>query len=98
MYKKCFISLLYKITAFLLILGCDLPNKTYQNKMNDISNLEKNYMNDSDYKCLNKKESTEVKDSQKLDNNNYRDRSYSSRISNFSNSSSKTCTVCKTRD
>ncbi|ACN52851.1 DUF5425 family lipoprotein [Borreliella valaisiana] len=98
MYKKCFISLLYKITAFLLILGCDLPNKTYQNKMNDISNLEKNYMNDLDYKCLNKKESTEVKDSQKLDNNNYKNRSYSSRISNFSNSSSKTRTVCKTRD
>ncbi|WP_210382038.1 DUF5425 family lipoprotein, partial [Borreliella garinii] len=39
-----------------------------------------------------------VKDSQKLDNNNYKNRSYSSRISNFSNSSSKTRTVCKTRD
>ncbi|WP_210360384.1 DUF5425 family lipoprotein [Borreliella garinii] len=98
MNKKFIILLLYKITFFLLILSCDLSENTPQNKMNDISNLEKNYMNDSDYKCLNKKESTGVKDSQKLDNNNYKNRSYSSRISNFSNSSSKTRTVCKTRD
>ncbi|WP_151060779.1 DUF5425 family lipoprotein [Borreliella turdi] len=98
MYKKHIAFFLYKIIVFLLILGCDLPKNAVQNKMNDISNLEKNYMDDPDYKCLNKKESTEFKDFRRLDNNNIRDRSYSGRITNVSNSNSKTRTVCKTRN
>ncbi|WP_234929968.1 DUF5425 family lipoprotein, partial [Borreliella garinii] len=42
----------------LLLLGCDLSENTLQNKRNNISNLVgKNYMNDSNHKCLTKKES-----------------------------------------
>lgn len=97
MNKKFIISLLYKITFLLLILSCDLSENTSQNKMNDISNLEKKYMDDLNYKCLSKKESAKFKDSQKLDNNNNKNRSYYSRISNLSNSHNKTRTFCETR-
>lgn len=97
MNKKFIILLLYKITFFLLILSCDLSENTPQNKMNDISNLEKKYMDDLDYKCLSKKESVKFKDSQKLDINNNKNSSYYSRISNFSNSHNKTRTFCETR-
>ncbi|WLN25844.1 chromosome replication/partitioning protein (plasmid) [Borreliella valaisiana] len=81
----------------LLLLGCDLSENTLQNKRNNISNLVgKNYMNDSNHKCLTKKESVGFKDSQKLDNNNNKTRSYYSRVSNFSNSHNKTHTSYKT--
>lgn len=97
MNKKFIISLLYKITFLLLILSCDLSENTSQNKMNDIANLEKKYMDDLNYKCLSKKESAKFKDSQRLDNNNNKNRSYYSRISNFANSHNKTHTFCETR-
>ncbi|WP_151074083.1 DUF5425 family lipoprotein [Borreliella turdi] len=96
MSKKFIISLLYSIIN-LLLLGCDLSENTLQNKRNNIPNLVgKNYMNDSNYKCLTKKESVGFKDSQKLDNNNNKTHSYYSRVSNFSNFHNKTHTSCKT--
>ncbi|WP_210362454.1 DUF5425 family lipoprotein [Borreliella garinii] len=95
MNKKFTISLLSTILTFLLVLGCDLPNNNAENKMDDIFNLEKKYMDNSNYKCLSKNE-TIVKNSKiKLNANNTRSRSYSSRKTNVLDSYNKTHSYCK---
>ncbi|WP_324281083.1 DUF5425 family lipoprotein (plasmid) [Borreliella garinii] len=95
MKKKFTISLLSTILTFLLVLGCDLSNNNAENKIDDIFNLEKKYMDNSNYKCLSKNE-TIVKNSKiKLNANNTRSRSYSSRKTNVLDSYSKTHSYCK---
>ncbi|WNY60638.1 DUF5425 family lipoprotein (plasmid) [Borreliella bissettiae] len=95
MSKKFAISLLSVILNLLLVLSCALSVDTDQNKIDKISNLEKKYMNNLDYQCLSKKESS-VRNSQiKLSGNNNEKRFYSSRISNVSNYYDKTHTSCR---
>ncbi|AEL19525.1 DUF5425 family lipoprotein [Borreliella bissettiae] len=95
MNKKFAISLLSIILTFLLVLGCDLSTNNAENKMDDIFNLEKKYMNNSNYKCLSKNESIVKNSKIKLDANNTRSRSYSFRETNVSDSYNKTYSYCK---
>ncbi|MGF7101854.1 DUF5425 family lipoprotein [Borreliella kurtenbachii] len=94
MSKKFAISLLSIILNFLLVLSCDLSINTDQNRIDEISNFEKKYMNNLDYQCLSKKESSVINSQIKLNNNN-KNRSYSSRISTVSNYHDKTHTSCQ---
>ncbi|ACN52900.1 MULTISPECIES: DUF5425 family lipoprotein [Borreliella] len=87
MNKKFIISLLFIISTFLLVFSCDLSINSDQNKMDG----------DLDYKCLlSKKESGKLKNSQIKDDNNSNN-SYYFRVSNYSNSYSKTYSSCKTK-
>ncbi len=95
MNKKFSISLLSTILAFLLVLGCDLSSNNAENKMDDIFNLEKKYMDNSNYKCLSKNEAIVKNSKIKLGVNNTRSRSYSSRETNVSDSYNKTYSYCK---
>ncbi|WP_215535726.1 DUF5425 family lipoprotein [Borreliella bavariensis] len=95
MNKKIAISLVSTILTFLLVLGCDLSSNNAENKMDDIFNLEKKYMDNSNYKCLGKNEAIVKNSKIKLDTNNTRSRSYSSRETNVSNSYNKTYSYCK---
>ncbi|ACN93363.1 conserved hypothetical protein (plasmid) [Borreliella finlandensis] len=80
--------------TFLLILGCDLSINNDRSKIDGVSHFKKKYMDNSDYQCLSKKES-EVKNSQiKLDENN-KNNSYYSRVSNVSDYYDKTHISCK---
>lgn len=95
MNKKFVISLLSTILTFLSVLGCDLSSNTAENKMDDIFNLEKKYMDNSNYKCLSKNEAIVKNSKIKLDANNTRSRSYSSRKTNVLDSHNKTYSYCK---
>ncbi|WP_210366397.1 DUF5425 family lipoprotein [Borreliella garinii] len=95
MNKKFIISLLSTILTFLSVLGCDLPTNIAENKMNDISNLEKKYMGDLDYKCLSKNEAIVKNSKIKLDANNTGSHSCSSREANVSDSYNKNHSYCK---
>ncbi|WNZ73066.1 DUF5425 family lipoprotein [Borreliella garinii] len=95
MNKKFAISLLSTILTFLLALGCDLSSNNAENKMNDIFNLEKKYMDNSNYKCLSKNEAIIKNSKIKLDANNTRSRFYSSRETNVLDSYNKTYSYCK---
>lgn len=95
MNKKFAISLLSTILTFLLVLGCDLSSNNAENKMDEIFNLEKKYMDNSNYKCLSKNEAIVKNSKIKLDANNTRSRSYSSRETNVSDSHNKTYSYCK---
>ncbi|WP_234701597.1 DUF5425 family lipoprotein [Borreliella garinii] len=63
--------------------------------MDDIFNLEKKYMDNSNYTCLIKNEAIVTNSKIKLDANNARSRSYSSRETNFLDSYNKTYSYCK---
>lgn len=95
MNKKFVISLLSTILTFLSVLGCDLSSNTAENKMDDIFNLEKKYMDNSNYKCLSKNEAIVKNSKIKLDANNTRSRSYSSRETTVLDSHNKTYSYCK---
>ncbi|WOY07570.1 DUF5425 family lipoprotein [Borreliella carolinensis] len=95
MSKKFAISFLSIILNFLSVLSCDLSINTDKNKIDRISNFEEKYMNDLDYQCLSKKESSARNSQIKLSRNNNGKRFYSSRISNISNHYDKTHTFCK---
>lgn len=97
MNKKFAISLLSTISALLLVLGCDLSSNDAENKMDDISNLEKKYLDNLNYGCLSENEARIQNSQIKLDVNNGIRRSYSSRETNVSNSYSKTHSSCKTK-
>ncbi|MBB6208399.1 DUF5425 family lipoprotein [Borreliella lanei] len=95
MNKKIIILLLSMILTSLLVLGCDLSTNKDRNKIDGVSNFKKKYMDNLDYQCLSKKES-EVKNSQiKLDENNNKNHSYYSRLSNVSDYYDKTHISCK---
>ncbi|WKC74771.2 DUF5425 family lipoprotein (plasmid) [Borreliella yangtzensis] len=72
------------MSTSLLALSCDLSISNDQNKIDG----------DLDYKCSSKKESRALKNSQIKDDNN-RNNSYYSRVSNYSNSYSRTYASCK---
>ncbi|WKC87626.1 DUF5425 family lipoprotein [Borreliella japonica] len=97
MSKKFIISLLSIISTFFLVLGCDLLGNNDQSKMDDIFNLEENHKDDFDLKCISKKDYVVENSQIKLDVNNNRGNSYHSRVSNVSNSHSKTHSYCMTK-
>ncbi|QFI15074.1 DUF5425 family lipoprotein (plasmid) [Borrelia sp. CA_690] len=95
MNKKFTISLVSITLTFLLVLGCDLSSGASRNRIDGISDFKKKYIDDSNYKCLGKKESESENSQVKLDENNNNNRSYYSRVSNVSNYYDKTHVSCK---
>ncbi|WKC89480.1 DUF5425 domain-containing protein (plasmid) [Borreliella finlandensis] len=90
MKKKFIISLLFMVLTSLLILDCDLSINNDRNKIDGASHFKKKYMDNSDYQCLSKKESGAKNSQIKLDENNNRNHSYYSRVSNVSDYYDKT--------